>query len=182
MSKKGLKFGIASAAVIGAGAAVLQAKNKSEAKKAAETTTVTSEPKNDYRNTERGKDKKNSKGIYYTNGNYEAFARPEKPEGVDEKSAYLVGSGLAALAAACFLVRDGQMKGDHIHILEAMDIAGGACDGQVLVIHDMLGINKGFSPRFLRRYADLHTVMTDAVGRYVADVKSQDFPNEQEQY
>lgn len=129
MSKKGLKFGIASAAVIGAGAAVLQAKNKSEAKKAAETTTVTSEPKNDYRNTERGKDKKNSKGIYYTNGNYEAFARPEKPEGVDEKSAYLVGSGLAALAAACFLVRDGQMKGDHIHILEAMDIAGGACDG-----------------------------------------------------
>ena len=126
MSKKGLKFGIASAAVIGAGAAVLQAKNKSEAKKAAETTTVTSEPKNDYRNTERGKDKKNSKGIYYTNGNYEAFARPEKPEGVDEKSAYLVGSGLAALAAACFLVRDGQMKGDHIHILEAMDIAGGA--------------------------------------------------------
>ena len=60
--------------------------------------------------------------------------------------------------------------------------AGVDCDGQVLVIHDMLGINKGFSPRFLRRYADLHTVMTDAVGRYVADVKSQDFPNEQEQY
>ena len=60
--------------------------------------------------------------------------------------------------------------------------AGGGTDGQVLVIHDMLGINKGFSPRFLRRYADLHTVMTDAVGRYVVDVKSQDFPNEQEQY
>ena len=60
--------------------------------------------------------------------------------------------------------------------------AGGGTDGQVLVIHDMLGINKGFSPRFLRRYADLHTVMTDAVGRYVADVKSHDFPNEQEQY
>ena len=60
--------------------------------------------------------------------------------------------------------------------------AGGGTDGQVLVIHDMLGINKGFSPRFLRRYADLHTVMTDAVGRYVADVKSQDFPNEQVQY
>ena len=60
--------------------------------------------------------------------------------------------------------------------------AGGGTDGQVLVIHDMLGINKGFLPRFLRRYADLHTVMIDAVGRYVADVKSQDFPNEQEQY
>ena len=60
--------------------------------------------------------------------------------------------------------------------------AGGACDGQVLVIHDMLGINKGFSPRFLRRYADLHTAMTDAVTHYIEDVKSCDFPNEQEQY
>ncbi len=60
--------------------------------------------------------------------------------------------------------------------------AGPGCDGQVLVIHDMLGINKGFSPRFLRRYADLHTVMTEAVGQYVADVKSCDFPNEKEQY
>ena len=84
---------------------------------------------NSYRNTERGKYEKNSKGIYYTNGNYEAFARPEKPEGVEKKHAYIVGSGLASLAAACFLVRDGQMPGEHIHILEAMDIAGGACDG-----------------------------------------------------
>ncbi|WP_343208603.1 oleate hydratase [Anaerolentibacter hominis] len=67
--------------------------------------------------------------MYYSNGNYEAFARPRKPIGVDEKSAYLVGSGLASLAAACFLVRDGQMKGEHIHILEELDIAGGACDG-----------------------------------------------------
>ncbi|MCQ4864969.1 oleate hydratase [Pseudoflavonifractor phocaeensis] len=67
--------------------------------------------------------------MYYSNGNYEAFARPEKPAGVDRKSAYLVGSGLAALSAACFLVRDGQMKGEHIHILEELDIAGGACDG-----------------------------------------------------
>ena len=48
--------------------------------------------------------------MYYSNENYEAFAKPRKPEGVDEKSAYLVGSGLASLAAACFLVRDGQMK------------------------------------------------------------------------
>ena len=60
--------------------------------------------------------------------------------------------------------------------------AGGGCDGQVLVIHDMLGINKGFSPRFLRRYADLHAVMTDAVTRYVGDVKTGGFPGEQEQY
>ena len=67
--------------------------------------------------------------MYYSNGNYEAFARPRKPEGVDEKSAYLVGSGLASLAAACFLVRDGQMKGEHIHILEELKLPGGACDG-----------------------------------------------------
>ncbi|WP_444642809.1 oleate hydratase [Caproiciproducens sp. R1] len=67
--------------------------------------------------------------MYYSSGNYEAFARPVKPEGVDHKSAYIVGSGLAALAAACFLVRDGQMKGSHVHILEKDPIPGGACDG-----------------------------------------------------
>lgn len=60
--------------------------------------------------------------------------------------------------------------------------AGSGTDGQVLVVHDMLGMNKGFSPKFLRRYADLHEMMTDAVSRYVADVKSGDFPNEREQY
>lgn len=67
--------------------------------------------------------------MYYSNGNYEAFARPEKPKDVDKKSAYLVGGGLASLAAACFLVRDGQMKGEHIHILEELKLPGGACDG-----------------------------------------------------
>ena len=60
--------------------------------------------------------------------------------------------------------------------------AGAGTDGQVLVIHDMLGINKGFSPKFLRRYADLHTIMTEAVSNYIEDVKSCDFPNENEQY
>lgn len=60
--------------------------------------------------------------------------------------------------------------------------AGGGVDGQVLVIQDMLGMNQGFSPKFLRRYADLYHTMTDAIGQYVADVKSQDFPNEKEQY
>ena len=67
--------------------------------------------------------------MYYSSGNYEAFARPEKPEGVDHKSAYLIGSGLAALSAACFMVRDGQMKGEHIHVLEKDPLPGGACDG-----------------------------------------------------
>lgn len=60
--------------------------------------------------------------------------------------------------------------------------AGAQCDGQVLVIHDMLGLNKDFSPRFLRRYEDLHGKMTDAVTHYIKDVKSGDFPNEDEQY
>lgn len=60
--------------------------------------------------------------------------------------------------------------------------AGGGVDGQVLVIHDMLGISNDFSPRFLRRYADLNGIMSEAVGNYVSDVKSCDFPNEKEQY
>ena len=60
--------------------------------------------------------------------------------------------------------------------------AGGAVDGQVLVVSDMLGMTNGFSPRFLRRYADLHTVMTGAIQQYVDDVKKGDFPNEDEQY
>jgi len=67
--------------------------------------------------------------MYYSSGNYEAFARPVKPEGVGQKSAYIIGSGLGALAAACFLVRDGQMKGENIHVLEKDPIPGGACDG-----------------------------------------------------
>lgn len=60
--------------------------------------------------------------------------------------------------------------------------AGGDVDGQVLVMHDMLGINQGFSPRFLRRYANLGEEITRAVQAYIEDVKSQDFPNEKEQY
>jgi 3-methyl-2-oxobutanoate hydroxymethyltransferase len=60
--------------------------------------------------------------------------------------------------------------------------AGGGVDGQVLVIHDMLGMNNEFSPRFLRRYLNLYEQMTAAIGNYVADVKSKDFPNVNEQY
>ncbi|PXV89201.1 oleate hydratase [Lachnotalea glycerini] len=67
--------------------------------------------------------------MYYSSGTYESFARPQKPEGVDQKSAYIIGSGLAALSAACYLVRDGQMSGKRIHILEKDPIPGGACDG-----------------------------------------------------
>lgn len=60
--------------------------------------------------------------------------------------------------------------------------AGNGVDGQVLVIHDMLGMTNGFSPRFLRRYADLHSIMNGAVQQYVKDVKAGDFPNDKEQY
>ena len=93
MSKKGWKAG----AVLAAGAgitAVLAAKKRGnmEMDKMKKTSHGS---RSDYRNTELGKHDKNSKGIYYTNGNYEAFARPEKPAGIEEKSAYLVGSGLA---------------------------------------------------------------------------------------
>ena len=67
--------------------------------------------------------------MYYSSGNYEAFARPKKPAVGENKSAYIIGSCLAALTAACYLVRDGQMKGEHVHILEKEQLAGGACDG-----------------------------------------------------
>ena len=60
--------------------------------------------------------------------------------------------------------------------------AGNGCDGQVLIVADMLGMTQGFSPRFLRRYANLNEIITDAVGHYVNDVKSGDFPNESESY
>ncbi|SEM70557.1 oleate hydratase [Ligilactobacillus sp. WC1T17] len=67
--------------------------------------------------------------MYYSNGNYEAFARPKKPAGVENKSAYIVGSGLAALSTAVFLIRDGQMDGAKIHLLEELSLPGGSMDG-----------------------------------------------------
>ena len=66
--------------------------------------------------------------------------------------------------------------------IPVIGIGAGPADGQVLVIHDMLGMNKGFSPKFLRRYADLFSVMTEAIGQYITDVKTEDFPNEGERY
>ena len=78
--------------------------------------------------------------MYYGAGTYETFARPEKPEGVDKKSAYIIGTGLAGLSAAFYLVRDGRMKGEHIHLLEKLDLAGGSCDGRK-------DITKGFYMR-----------------------------------
>ncbi len=65
----------------------------------------------------------------HTNGNYEAFARPRKPAGVDDKTALFVGAGLASLSGAAFLIRDGRMSGDRITVLERLDLPGGALDG-----------------------------------------------------
>ena len=68
--------------------------------------------------------------MYYSAGTYESFAKPEKPEGADRKSAYIIGTGLAGLSAAFYLVRDGQVKGERIHLLEKLELAGGSCDGR----------------------------------------------------
>ena len=66
--------------------------------------------------------------------------------------------------------------------IPVIGIGAGPCDGQVLVVTDMLGMTKDFSPKFLRRYADLNSIMTEAIGNYISDVKSCDFPNQNEQY
>ncbi|MCI2111464.1 MAG: oleate hydratase [Bacilli bacterium] len=67
--------------------------------------------------------------MYYSAGNYEAFAHPEKPEGSERKHAYVIGSGLAGLSAAFFLVRDGGLKGENVRVLEKLPVSGGSCDG-----------------------------------------------------
>ena len=92
MSNKSKAIGAASVLAAGVGAAAYLTAKKKQGDKAADSKKASSN--NGYRNTELGKYEKNSKGIYYSNGNYEAFARPEKPEGVDEKNAYLVGLSL----------------------------------------------------------------------------------------
>lgn len=92
--------------------------------------------------------------MYYSAGTYEAFARPEKPDGVDNKSAYIIGTGLAGLTAAFYLVRDGQMKGEHIHLLEKAELAGGSCDGR-------RDITKGFFMRGGREMDNHFEVMWD---------------------
>lgn len=101
----------------------------------------------------------------------------------------LMRDAKALEAAGCFAVVlekvPAKLAGEVTRTLQCATIgigAGNQTDGQVLVYADMMGMNKGFKPKFLRQYADVHTVMTDAVQRYVADVKSADFPNEQESY
>ncbi len=104
--------------------------------------------------------------MYYSAGTYEAFAHPEKPQGVDKKSAYIIGTGLAGLSAAFYLVRDGQMKGEHIHLLEKLDLAGGSCDGRK-------DITKGFYMRGGREMDNHFECMWDMF----RDVPSIENPN-----
>ena len=92
--------------------------------------------------------------MYYSAGTYEAFARPEKPKDVDKKSAYIIGTGLAGLTAAFYLVRDGQMKGENIHLLEKLELAGGSCDGRK-------DVTKGFFMRGGREMDNHFEVMWD---------------------
>ena len=114
MSKK-FKLGLTSALIAGSSVAAYQLAKKRQTNVTKNADAKKAEAKRlaEYRNTERGLDGRNSKGIYYTSGNYEAFVTPEKPKGIEEKHAYLVGSGLASLAADCFLVRDAQMPGEN---------------------------------------------------------------------
>lgn len=104
--------------------------------------------------------------MYYSAGTYESFAHPEKPQGVDKKSAYIIGTGLAGLTAAFYLVRDGQMKGEHVHLLEKLDLAGGSCDGRK-------DVTKGFYMRGGREMDNHFEVMWDVF----RDVPSIETPN-----
>jgi 3-methyl-2-oxobutanoate hydroxymethyltransferase len=107
----------------------------------------------------------------------------------DEEAAKLIKDARLLEEAGCFAIVLEKIPAELAKLVtEQLSIptigigAGGDTDGQVLVLHDMLGLNCGFSPRFLRRYANLNAVMTEAIKHYVSDVKSCDFPNDQECY
>lgn len=104
--------------------------------------------------------------MYYSSGTYEAFAHPEKPEGVEKKSAYIIGTGLAGLTTAFYLVRDGQMPGNHIHLLEKLELTGGSCDGYK-------DVHKGFYMRGGREMDNHFEIMWDVF----RDVPSIETPN-----
>lgn len=115
-------------------------------------------------------------------GNYGVRAKESAEAGK------LVSDALALREAGCFAVVLEKIPAELARIVSerleipTIGIGAGMCDGQVLVVDDMMGKNAGFSPKFLRVYADLHGVMTDAAKRYIADVKSADFPGPREQY
>jgi 3-methyl-2-oxobutanoate hydroxymethyltransferase len=107
----------------------------------------------------------------------------------DEEAQALIDDAKALEQAGCFsIVLEKIPASLAAKVTAAISIptigigAGAECDGQVLVVHDMLGLNKEFKPRFLRRYADLDSNITEAVQQYISDIKSGDFPNEDEEY
>ena len=107
----------------------------------------------------------------------------------DQEAERLISDALALQDAGCFAIvlekipaELAKMVSEKLNIPTIGIGAGPHCDGQVLVLHDMLGITKDFSPRFLRRYADLGDAIDKAVKQYITDVRSGDFPNEEESY
>jgi 3-methyl-2-oxobutanoate hydroxymethyltransferase len=119
----------------------------------------------------------------YKFGTYTVRAREE------EEANKLIEDAIALEESGCFAIVIEKVPADLTKkITEKLSIpiigigAGPHTDGQVLVMHDMLGINKEFNPRFLRRYADLHSTITTAVENYITDIKSGSFPNEEESY
>lgn len=119
----------------------------------------------------------------YKFGTYTVRAKEEaEAEKLLEDAQLLEKLGCFALVLEKIPAKLAQKVAESISIPVIGIGAGGGVDGQVLVIHDMLGMNNEFSPRFLRRYLDLYEQMTGAIGQYVADVKSRDFPNDKEQY
>lgn len=119
----------------------------------------------------------------YKFGTYAVRAREdEESERLIEDAKILEETGVFAIVVEKIPAKLAERVAKSVSVPVIGIGAGSGVDGQVLVLHDMLGINKEFSPRFLRRYADLHTVITDAISTYIKDVKTGDFPNEQEQY
>ncbi len=119
----------------------------------------------------------------YKFGTYSVRAKEEEEAGLLKKNARLLAD------LGCFaVVLEKIPRRVASEVTASVDIptigigAGAGCDGQILVIHDMLGINQNFSPRFLRRYADLHGIMTQAFRDYIRDVKDGSFPSEKESY
>ena len=119
----------------------------------------------------------------YKFGTYTVRAKEEEEaQKLIQDALYLEKSGCFAIVLEKVPAALAQKVAEQLTIPVIGIGAGGGVDGQVLVIHDLLGMTHEFNPRFLRRYLDLHDLMTEAIGNYVTDVKSQDFPNESEQY
>ncbi len=119
----------------------------------------------------------------YKFGTYNVRAKEElEAEKLKKDALLLQEAGCFAIVLEKIPATLAKVVSESLHIPTIGIGAGGNCDGQVLVMHDMLGINTEFKPRFLRQYLNLHEQITAAVQHYISDVKSSDFPNDKEQY